>query len=548
MPVKKKTVKRAVTKKPVKRVAKKATPKIPRITYATLAVTPDDDKAYDAAVIKVRNELGKHFTNFVNGKARTSTAGEFAHHSPVNMNWVVSYFPKGTREDTRDAIQAAHQAFEKWSAMDYRDRIKLLRRAADLIIERRFELSAWMAFEVGKNRAEALAEVNETAELIRYYCERMEYHKGFVLPLESPGPGQTTVSVLRPYGVWAVIAPWNFPFALATGMSAGALVAGNTVVFKPSSESPVAGYEIYRAFADAGLPAGVFNLMVGPGSSVGVELQENPGVDAMIFTGSYDIGMKLYKNFATKFPKPVIAEMGGKNPAIVCESADLDEAAEGVMRAAFGFDGQKCSACSRVYVDNKVKDKFIQLLVEYTKNRVKVGDPTKKETFMGPVINQAALDLFLESAEDARKSGGIFHFGGTRLTEGDLAKGYFVSPAIVELPKTHRLFQEELFLPFVVVAGVDSFEEAMTEANNSLYGLCAGIYSHNQKELDYFFDHIQAGVTYSNRRAGATTGAWPGVNSFGGWKGSGTTGKSALGPYYVQQFMREQSRWVVEYK
>ncbi len=547
MPVKKK-IKRAATKKPVKRVAKKSAPKIPRITYATLAVTPDDDKVYDAAVVKVRNELGKHFTNFVNGQARTSTAGEFAHHSPVNTNWVVSYFPKGTREDTRDAIQAARQAFEKWSALDYRERIKILRRAADLIIERRFELSAWMAFEIGKNRAEALAEVNETAELIRYYCERMEYHKGFVLPLESPGPGQTTVSVLRPYGVWAVIAPWNFPFALATGMSAGALVAGNTVVFKPSSETPVAGYEIYRAFADAGLPAGVFNLMVGPGATVGAELQENPGVDAMIFTGSYEVGMKLYKNFATKFPKPVIAEMGGKNPAIVCASADLDEAAEGVMRAAFGFDGQKCSACSRVYVDNKVKDKFIQLLVEYTTHRVKVGDPTKKETFMGPVINQAALDLFLESAEDARKSGGIFHFGGTRLTEGDLANGYFVSPAIVELPKTHRLFQEELFLPFVVIAGVDSFEEAMTEANNSLYGLCAGIYSHDQNELDYFFDHIQAGVTYSNRRAGATTGAWPGVNSFGGWKGSGTTGKSALGPYYVQQFMREQSRWIVAYK
>jgi len=548
MPVKKKIVKRGATKQPVKRVAKKSVPKIPRITYATLAVTPDDDQAYDAAVVKVRNELGKHFTNFVNGQARASTAGEFAHHSPVNTQWVVSYFPKGTREDTRDAIQAARQAFEAWSAMDYRERIKILRRAADLIIERRFELSAWMAFEVGKNRAEALAEVNETAELIRYYCERMEYHKGFVLPLESPGPGQTTVSVLRPYGVWAVIAPWNFPFALATGMSAGALVAGNTVVFKPSSESPVAGYEIYRAFADAGVPAGVFNLVVGPGATVGAELQENPGVDAMIFTGSYEIGMKLYKNFATQFPKPVIAEMGGKNPAIVCASADLDEAAEGVMRAAFGFDGQKCSACSRVYVDNKVKDKFIQLLVEYTKHRVKVGDPTKKETFMGPVINQAALDLFLESAEDARKSGGVFHFGGTRLTEGDLANGYFVSPAIVELPKTHRLFQDELFLPFVVIAGVDSFDEAMTEANNSLYGLCAGIYSHDQKELDYFFDHIQAGVTYSNRRAGATTGAWPGVNSFGGWKGSGTTGKSALGPYYVQQFMREQSRWVVEYK
>ncbi len=562
MPAKKKIIaKRAAPKRKATRAVKSSAPKLPRITYATLAITPDDDQAYDAAVVKVKGELGKHFSNYVNGAARASSAGEFAHASPMDTRIAVSYFPKGTREDARMAIRAARAAFAKWSALDYRGRITILRRAADLIIERRYDLSAWMAFEVGKNRAEALAEVNETAELIRYYCERMEDHKGYVLPLESPGKGQTTVSVLRPYGVWAVIAPWNFPMALATGMSAGALVAGNAVVFKPSSESPVIGYEIYRAFADAGLPTGVFNLMVGPGATVGAELQENPGVDAMIFTGSMQVGMRLYKNFATRFPKPVIAEMGGKNPAIVCASADLDEAAEGVMRAAFGFDGQKCSACSRVYVDERVKDKFLALLIEYTKHRVKVGDPTRKETFMGPVINQAALDLYLASAEDARQSGGTFHIGGNQIKGGDgstefilskveglapsFAHGYFVEPAIVELPKTHRLFQDELFLPFLVVTGVASFDEAMTEANNSLYGLCAGIYSHDQKEIDYFFDHIQAGVTYSNRRAGATTGAWPGVNSFGGWKGSGSTGKSGLGPYYVTQFMREQSRWIV---
>ena len=548
MPVKKQTPKRVAPKRKVTRVASKKlqAQKIPRITYATLTVTADDDKAYDAAVAQVKSALGKHFSNFVNGAARGSSAGENAHHSPVDNRIIVSHFPKATREDARAAIKAAREAFDKWSATDYRDRITVLRRAADLIIERRFELSAWMAYEVGKNRAESLAEVNETAELIRYYCERMEHHKGFVLPLESPGKGQTTVSVLRPYGVWGVIAPWNFPMALATGMSAGALVAGNTVVFKPSSESPVIGHEIYRAFADAGLPDGAFNLMVGPGSTVGTELQDNPGIDAMVFTGSVEVGMKLYKNFATKFPKPVIAEMGGKNPAIVTASADLDQAAEGVMRAAFGFDGQKCSACSRVYVDNRVKAKFLSLLVGHTQSRVKVGDPTQKETFMGPVINQAAVDLYLQAVEDVRKSGGKFHYGGKRLTESNYADGYFVEPAIVELPKTHHLFQDELFLPFLVVTGVDSFDEAMTEANNSLYGLCAGIYSRDQKEIDYFFDHIQAGVTYSNRRAGATTGAWPGINSFGGWKGSGSTGKSGLGPYYVQQFMHEQSRWIVK--
>jgi len=541
MPAKKSAVKRRSTRM----VKKAAAAKIPRITYATLAITPEDDKKYDEAIAAVRQELGRHFTNFVNGEPRPSSGGENPHASPVDTRVVVSYFPKGTREDTRAAIQVAHEAFGKWGAMDYRDRVKILRRAADLMIERRYAIAAWMAFEVGKNRAEALAEVNEAAELIRYYCERMEFHKGFVLPLESPGKGQKTVSVLRPYGVWAVIAPWNFPMALATGMSAGALVAGNTVVFKPSSESPVAGYEIYRAFADAGVPRGVFNLMVGPGATVGAELQENPGVDGLIFTGSKEVGMQVYHHFAKNYPKPVIAEMGGKNPAIVTASADLDEAAEGVMRAAFGFDGQKCSACSRVYVDRQVKDKFLDLLVDYTKNRVVVGDPTLKPTFMGPVINQAAVDTYLRAADEARRAGGKFLHGGAQIKTGEMQYGYFVEPAIVELDKKHHLFQEELFVPFLVVDAVDSFDEALALANDSEYGLCAGIYSRDQKEIDVFFDNIQAGVTYSNRRAGATTGAWPGVNSFGGWKGSGSTGKSALGPYYVQQFMREQSRWIV---
>ena len=537
--------KAAAKKKPTRAVKPSIAPKVPRITYATLAVTPDDDQKYEAAVAAVRKELGKHFTNFVNGESRPSSGGENAHTSPVDTRLVVSYFPKATRDDAQHAIRVAHEAFGKWSAMGYHDRIKLMRRAADLMIERRYLISAWMAFEVGKNRAEALAEVNEAAELIRYYCERMEFHKGYVLPLESPGKGQTTVSVLRPYGVWAVIAPWNFPMALSTGMSAGALVTGNTVVFKPSSESPVAGYEIYRAFADAGIPNGVFNLMVGPGSTVGAELQENPGVNGLVFTGSKEVGMNVYHHFAKDYPKPVIAEMGGKNPAIVAASADLDEAAEGVMRAAFGFDGQKCSANSRVYVDGKVKDKFLELLVEYTKSRVKVGDPTQKSTFMGPVINKAAIDTYLRAAEEARRAGAKFLFGGNQIKNGDMQYGYFVEPAIVEIDKKHPLFREELFVPFLVVDAVDSFDEALKLANDSEYGLCAGVYSHEQKEIDAFFDNIQAGVTYSNRRAGSTTGAWPGVNSFGGWKGSGSTGKSGLGPYYPQQFMREQSRWIV---
>lgn len=530
-----------------KGVLKKGSVAVPRITYATLAITPKDDEAYDKAVALVRGKLGSRFAMFINGEKWISTGEEAAHASPMDTRIVVSYFPKGTREDVKSAVAAAREVFPKWSALPYKDRIVILRKAADLIVERRFELSAWMAFEVGKNRAEALAEVNESAELIRYYCEQMEINKGFVRPLESPGPSQETWSFLRPHGVWAVIAPWNFPLALSTGMNAGALVAGNTVVFKPSSESPVLGYELCRALVDAGIPRGVFNFVTGPGGAVGAELQENPEIDGLVFTGSKEVGMNVYHNFAKGYPKPVITEMGGKNPAIVTESADLDQAAEGVVRAAFGFGGQKCSACSRVYVDQKVRSKFLELLKTHTEKIVKVGDPTRKETFLGPVISKGAAGTYALAAEDAKRDGGHFIHGGNALGSGEFEHGNFVEPAIVDgLAATHRLFKEELFVPFLVVAGVESFDEALKLANDTEYGLCAGIYSKNQKEIQTFFDHIGAGVTYSNRRAGATTGAWPGINSFGGWKGSGSTGKSGLGPYYVQQFMREQSRWIVK--
>jgi len=520
--------------------------KVPRITYASLKITPDDDSAYDSAVGKVRSQLGSRFTMYVNGEKWTGTGEDFSHASPVDTRLTVSHFPKGTRDDVKSAIDAARDAHPKWTATSYKDRVRILRKAADLIIQRRYELSAWMAFEVGKNRAESLAEVNEAAELIRYYCDQMEANKGFTRLMEPPAPGQETVTILRPYGVWAVIAPWNFPLALSTGMSSGAMLAGNSVVFKPSSESPVLGEALTRVYLDAGIPPGVFNLVTGPGSTVGLELQENPGIDGMIFTGSKVVGMGLYHAFAKDYPKPVITEMGGKNPAIVTARADLDQAAEGVVRAAFGFGGQKCSACSRVYVQRSVKEKFLNLLAEHTKTLVKVGDPVKKESFLGPLINKGAVDTYLHAAQDAKSGGGGFVTGGNQLSGGELENGYFVEPAIVDnLPLTHQLFKEELFVPFLVVGAVDSFDEALKHANDSEYGLCACIYSKDKSEVQNFFDHIQAGVTYANRRAGATTGAWPGVNSFGGWKGSGSTGKSGLGPYYVPQFMREQSRWIV---
>ncbi|MDP9351239.1 MAG: aldehyde dehydrogenase family protein, partial [Chloroflexota bacterium] len=255
-------------------------------------------------------------------------------------------------------------------------------------------------------------------------------------------------------------------------------------------------------------------------------------------------GSEVYRRFAEPYARPCITEMGGKNPAIVTAQADLDKAAEGVARSAFGYSGQKCSACSRVYVERPVYEEFVQRLTERT-SKLKVGDPTGPDTFVGPVINEASVETYLSAAEEARRDGKILH-GGNRVTEGQFANGTFVEPAIVgDLPVGHRLFRDELFVPFLAVAPVDSLDEALHLANQSEYGLTAGVYSEDPSEVQRFFDRIEAGVTYANRRGGATTGAWPGAQSFCGWKGSGSTGKGGLGPYYVQQFLREQSQTII---
>ncbi|HET9540225.1 MAG TPA: aldehyde dehydrogenase family protein, partial [Candidatus Limnocylindria bacterium] len=424
-------------------------------------------------------------------------------------------------------------------------RLEILRNAADLISERQFEYAALMAFEVGKNRLEALGDVEETADLLRYYSDEMERNGGFVQPMGSLSPTEHTRSVLKPHGVWGVISPFNFPMALAGGPAAGALIAGNTVVLKPSSDAPLMGYKFGEVLHEAGVPAGVFNFVTGPGETVGAELQESPDIDGMVFTGSYEVGMKLYTGFTRDYPRPIITEMGGKNPAIITASADLDEAAEGVMRSAFGYDGQKCSANSRVYVERSVARPFVEKLVERARE-IKVGDPTQRENWMGPVINERSLAKFTTAVDEAKRDGGTIEAGGEVLAEPGTERGYFPTPTVVTgLPLSHRLFRDELFVPFLVVGEVDSLDQALAEANDTPYGLTAGIFSQDDDEIRRFLDTIQAGVVYVNRRAGATTGAWPGIQSFGGWKGSGSSGKSGLGPYYVQQFLREQSQTVM---
>lgn len=524
-----------------------SSPTAPRlkITYATLRNDNEQLHAdYDAGMVRARGLLGAYHRNFIGGRERDGEGG-FEKRSPID-GAVLGTFAKGTREDARDAIAAARAAFPSWSGRPWRERLALLRRAADLISERQMELAALMSLEVGKNRLEALGDVEETADLIRWSCDQFERNDGFDHAMGNLGDDTVhTRSVLKPYGVWAVISPFNFPFALSGGPAGGALAAGNTVVYKPSSDAPLSGVCLTQAFRDAGIPDGAFNLVMGPGETVGAELQENDGVDGILFTGSFEVGFALYKSFAKHFPKPVIVEMGGKNPAIVSRSADLDEAAEGIMRAAFGFGGQKCSANSRVYVERPVHDELVRLLVQKTE-QVTIGDPTRRENWLGPLINARAVARYENAVGEARQAGRVYT-GGERLTQDGLDQGFFVEPTVVgDLPLDHRLFRDELFVPFTAVAAVDSIDEALTLANDSVLGLTAGFYSEDRAEIAQFLERIEAGVVYVNRRAGATTGAWPGIQPFGGWKGSTATGKAGGGFYYVQQFMREQSQTVVD--
>jgi 1-pyrroline-5-carboxylate dehydrogenase len=438
------------------------------------------------------------------------------------------------------AVQTAREARAQWRRTPYRERLEHLAAVGLAISDRHLEIAAVMSLETGKNRLEAIVEVQEAIELIEAYSEEMERHDGFVAPLASFTPAERGTEILRPYGAFGVVAPFNFPLALTVGMTAAALIAGNTVVVKPSEEAPWTGALLAEALLAGELPPGVANLLHG-GPATGRALVAAP-VDGIAFTGSAEVGREIARKLvAGPYARPALTEMGGKNPTIVTASADLGKAAEGLARAAFGLSGQKCSACSRAIVLDGAHDELLERLCAYTAT-LSVGDPAEREAFLGPVVNARAFQRFQESVEAARRDGQLAIGGGLPRPEG-----WFVEPTVVhDLPRGHPLTREELFLPLLTVTRAATLEEAIAEANATDYGLTAGIFSSEQQEIEQFLDEVQAGVLYVNRRAGATTGAWPRTQSFCGWKSSGTTGKGGLGPYYVPQFMREQSRTVVE--
>jgi len=519
-----------------------------KLTYATMFNPPADTHSrFDAAMAETRAALGGTHLLHIGGK-EIAGAQTDARKSPIDQRCLLGHFPVASAAQATLAMEAAQAAFPAWRATPMAERVRLLKRVAQLIEERVFHIAAALTLEVGKNRMEALGEVQETADFFNLYAEDFERQNGFDRPLpDDPLPDfrSRNRSIMRPYGAWVVIAPFNFPFALAGGPVAAALITGNTVVFKSATDTPWSGRLLADCIRDAGFPAGVFNYLSGNGREAGQVLVDHPDTAGVTFTGSFDVGMRIYRSLAGgAYPRPCIAEMGGKNACIVTASADLERAAMGIVRSAFGLSGQKCSALSRVYVEASVADQLSAKLQEKIA-ALRIGDPSLQENWMGPVTTASALRNYEQYSQRLVADGGRILAGGERLQSGDLSHGFFVAPTLAEAPASHPLFREEMFLPIVMLCRVANREEAMRLANDSPLGLTAGCYG-NDDDIEYFFENIEAGVTYANRPQGATTGAWPGFQPFGGWKGSGSTGKAIASFYYLAMYLREQSRTVVE--
>ncbi|MDW5562520.1 MAG: aldehyde dehydrogenase family protein [Methanomassiliicoccus sp.] len=514
-------------------------------TYQRLVVQGNGESfhtGYERAaerLVEQVNEAEIDYPNHIDGRPRLSER-QYHDLSPGDEEMVVGLFQLGTADEVGEAVRSSREAFRWWSREDWAVRARYLERAAEIMRRTKYELAAAITLDNGKNRYEAMADVDEALDFIEYYCSEVRRNNGFERVSDPPYPEEDVTVALRPYGVWAVICPFNFPLAITVGMTAGALLTGNTAVLKPSSTAPLPVQMFYEIMSQAGVPDGVLNMVAGTGEEVGGTLAHHPGVDGVVFTGSLGVGRGIMAS-AQGRQRPVIAEMGSKNPIIVTAEADLEVAARGVLSSAFGYSGQKCSACSRLYAQDLIFDVLMEQLVEQAE-RLVVGDPFQRDTFMGPVITRAARDNYLRWAEQGRVGGKVLT-GGNRVEEGNLARGHYVAPTIISgLPEEHPLVRDELFVPILCAQQFRTLPDALRRANATEFGLTAGIFSANEVELKYFFDNIEFGVVYANRERGGSTGAMVGGQSFTGWKASGSTGKGTGSIYYLQQFMREQSR------
>jgi 1-pyrroline-5-carboxylate dehydrogenase len=496
---------------------------------------PDQARAMRAALEQVAGQLGREYDLVIGGE-RFKTEGRIRSLNPARPAQVVGIHQKAGGEHAEQAMQAALRAFETWSRTSTDQRVSLLLGAAEIIRQRKFEFCAWLTYEVGKNWAEADADVGETIDFLEFYSREALRLASATTPIQYPGERNELLYV--PLGVGAVIPPWNFPFAIMAGMTAASIVTGNTVILKPSSDSPTIAAKFVEVLEEAGMPGGVVNFCPGSGATFGNAIVEHPKTRFIAFTGSKAVGLDIHER-AAKTPrgqiwiKRTILEMGGKDSILVCADADVDAAVDGVVAAAFGFSGQKCSACSRAIIEAPIYDIFVERVRERVAE-LTVGDPTENRA-MGPVINQSALESMLSFIETGKKEGRLVS-GGKALSTP--AGGFFLEPTVIADVAPHAVIaQEEIFGPVLALIRVESFEEGLGVANNTEYGLTGAIYTADRNRLNLARREFHVGNLYLNRKC---TGAMVGAHPFGGFNMSGTDSKAG-GPDYLYLFTQAKS-------
>ena len=489
-----------------------------------------------AAVEKVRGQLGREYDLIIGGR-RVKTPDKIKSINPANPSELVGLFQKAGKEQVEPAMDAALRAFESWSRTPVEERAAIVFRTGEILRERKFEYAAWMVFEVGKNYAEADADIAELIDFCEFYPREALRLAKAEPPVQLPGERDLLMYI--PLGVGAVIPPWNFPSAIMGGMTLAAIVCGNTVILKPSSDSPAIAAKFVEALEEAGLPEGVVNFCPGAGATFGNAVVAHPKTRFIAFTGSREVGLDINKRAAEQasgqiWIKRTILEMGGKDAIIVDADANLDSAVEGVAAAAFGFSGQKCSACSRAIIDERIYDKFLERLKARVE-KITVGDPTKNPG-MGPVINEGSMKSILEYIEVGQKQGGRLLTGGKR--DADAGDGWFVRPTVIaDVKPGDRIEQEEIFGPVLAVIKSHNFDHALQIANDTEFGLTGAVYSSSKDKIDRAIREFHVGNLYINRKC---TGAIVGAHPFGGFNMSGTDSKSG-GPDYLYLFTQAKS-------
>ena len=487
-----------------------------------------------AALREVESELGRSYPNRIGGRDVMLDA-TLASSDPADPDRVVGVFPKADAALADRAVAAAAEAFESWKRVPAEERVEVLFRAADIMRRRRLELAAWMVYEVGKSWSEADADVAEAIDFLDYYARLMLHYAYDEYPLADYEPEENRV-VYLPLGVGAVIPPWNFPLAILAGMASAAIVTGNTVVLKPASESMTIGWKFVEVMEEAGLPPGVLNYITGPGQVVGRRLVDHPGVRFVSFTGSKEVGIEINERAAEvrpgqKWLKRVVAEMGGKDAIIVDRDADLDAAVEGVTLSAFGYQGQKCSACSRAIVDAEIYDEFLKRLVQRA-GEIEPGKVTEG-AWMGPVVSAGQFRKVGEYIEAGKREGALV-LGG----HYEDAEGYYVEPTIfADVNPEARIAREEIFGPVLAVIKARDFDEALAIANDTEFGLTGAVYTNDPDKIRRAEDEFHVGNLYINRKC---TGALVGVHPFGGFNLSGTDSKAG-GRDYLLLFLQPKS-------